>query len=273
RQVIRVSLGGKQIRLRFSNEFGTVPLTLTSVHVAKPASGGAIHAETDRQIYFQGKPVATIPAGAFLLSDPISFDLPLLSDLVVTLHTQTASDKITGHPGARCTSYLCEGEHVREATLPGVSKVEHWYFLSGVEVPMAKGQGTIVALGDSITDGRGTPTDGNGRWTDFLMQRLQGELRTRDRVAVLNAGIGGNCVVHGGLGPTALSRLDRSVLCSICKEPFSGPVSIPCGHSFCSHVSSRSFNHRTKLMYSAFGHGWIRTKSVLAVMSQHRKVE
>lgn len=215
RQIVRVSLGGRQIRVRFSNEFGTAPLTLLSAHAAKPSRDGAIRAETDRPLTFQGKPSVTIPPGAAVASDPLSFDLPPLSDLAVTLHTRTSTSDITGHPGSRCTSYLCEGDHVSAPglmNLAGASSIDHWYFLSGVEIPAHSGAGAVVTLGDSITDGRGSPTNGNGRWPDYLAQRLQADRATADRVAVLNAGIGGNCVIRGGLGPPALARFDRDVL-------------------------------------------------------------
>lgn len=212
RQVIRVSLGGKRLRVRFSNEFGTVPITLTAAHIAKPLPNGAIRPETDRALTFRRTPSATIPPGGFLDSDPIDFDLAPLSDLAVTLHTRTVSEDITGHPGARCTSFLSEGEAVSAPRLANAVKAEHWYFLSGVDVISSAGTGAMVTLGDSITDGRGTPTDGNGRWTDFLSQRLQQDKKTAGRVSVLNAGIGGNSVVRGGIGPNALTRLDRDVL-------------------------------------------------------------
>lgn len=216
RQVVRVSLGGKQLRVRLSNEFGTVPLTLTAVHVAKPREGSwspAILPETGRALSFQGQPSVTIPPGAAAVSDPFPFDLPPLSDLTVTLHTRTRTPEITGHPGSRCTSYLKEGSHVSAPDLTNSVKADHWYFLSGVEVQAKEGtRAAVVTLGDSITDGRGSPTNGNGRWPDYLARRLQANRSTANRVAVLNAGIGGNCVIKGGLGPPALARLERDVL-------------------------------------------------------------
>jgi lysophospholipase L1-like esterase len=218
RQVVRATLGGKRIRVKFCNEFGTVPLTLTAAHVARPVGGDAspglvgvtspaIRSETGRALTFHGRPSVTIPPGQAAVSDPLAFDLPALSDLVVTLHVATPSREITGHPGSRCTSYLAAGKHVAAPDLPGAVRVDHWYFLSGVEVAAPAGAHAVVTLGDSITDGRGSPTNGNGRWPDYLAARLRAE-----SVGVLNAGIGGNCVVRGGLGPTALARLDRDVL-------------------------------------------------------------
>jgi lysophospholipase L1-like esterase len=94
--------------------------------------------------------------------------------------------------------------------MPGAVKTEHWYVLSGADVVADDSSAAIVALGNSITDGRGSGTDKNDRWTDNLARRLQANPRTA-HVAVLNAGLGGNTVLRGGLGPTALTRLDRDV--------------------------------------------------------------
>jgi lysophospholipase L1-like esterase len=211
RQVVRVTLGGPRVRVRFSNEFGTVPLTLTAARAARAGSAGAILPRTDTALTFGGRASVTIAPGALAVSDACAIDVPPLSDLAVTLHTRTPSRDITGHPGSRCTSYLQAGSQVSAADLTPSVKVDHWYFLSGVEVPSSKRAGAVITLGDSLTDGRGSPTNGNGRWPDYLARRLQANPATR-QVAVLNAGIGGNAVLRGGLGPTALERLDRDVL-------------------------------------------------------------
>jgi lysophospholipase L1-like esterase len=211
RQVIHVTLGGTQLRIRFSNEFGTVPLTLTAAHIARAGMGNAILPETDCALTFEGRPSVTFAPGATVVSDPLAFALPPLSDLAVTLYISTRQMDITGHPGSRCTSYLISGNQVARRDLSGCSMVDHWYFLTGVEVMAEPGTAAVVTLGDSLTDGRGSPTNGNGRWPDYLARRLQANHKT-NRVAVLNAGIGGNCVIRGGLGPSALARLDRDVL-------------------------------------------------------------
>ena len=211
RQVVRVSIGGKRLRVRFSNGFGARPLTLRSAHVALSAGGGAIRPESDQALTFHGRPSVTIPPGAPMTSDPVDFVLPPLSDLAVTVHVRDPSTAITGHPGARCTSYLRAGDAVTAADLPGAARTPHWYYLSGVDVLAADAAAAVAALGDSITDGRGSPTDGNGRWTDHLASRLQADPATA-AVAVLNQGIGGNRVLGDGLGPNALARLDRDVL-------------------------------------------------------------
>ena len=106
-----------------------------------------------------------------MVSDPIDFDLAPLSDLAVTIRVKDPTEAITGHPGARCTSYLQGGDRVTEPDLPQAARTPHWYYLCGVDVEAADAA-AVAVLGDSITDGRGSPTDGNGRWTDHLARRL-----------------------------------------------------------------------------------------------------
>lgn len=211
RQIVRVSLGGKKLRVRFSNAFGRNPLTLAAVHVAISLGGSAIEPQTDKQLTFNGSPSASVPAGALMISDPLSFDLPPLSNLAVTIHLNDAPAGITTHPGSRATSYLQSGDLVSAAELPKAATVDHWYFLNGVDVPAGASSASIVALGDSITDGAKSTTNKNGRWTDALARRLQ-QNKSTAQIGVLNEGIGGNRLLHDGLGPNALARFDRDVL-------------------------------------------------------------
>ena len=211
RQVMHVSLGGRVLRVRFSNEFGRAPLTLVSARIARSAGGSAIDAATDRALTFGGQAAATIPGGAALISDPVAFDLPPLSNLAVSIHVRGAPPDVTGHPGSRTTSYLQAGDAVSAPDLPTAVAVDHWYFVSGIEVGAPREAGAVVILGDSITDGRGSTTNGNDRWPDVLARRLQASSAT-SQVGVLNAGIGGNRLLRDGLGPSALARVDRDVL-------------------------------------------------------------
>jgi lysophospholipase L1-like esterase len=212
RQVVHVSLGGRRLRVRFSNAFGAKPLTILSALVATPASGAAIRAESRKPLAFGGRSSVTIPQGAPMVSDPVDFELAPLSDLAVTVRVKDPTDAVTGHPGARCTSYLQAGDAVAEPDLPRAARTPHWYYLCGVDVDAPNAEAAAVAvLGDSITDGRGSPTDGNGRWTDHLARRLH-EGKGTARVGVLNQGLGGNRLLNDGLGPNALARLDRDVL-------------------------------------------------------------
>jgi lysophospholipase L1-like esterase len=211
RQVVHVSIGGQELRVRFSNAYGKGALTLVSAHVARSAGGSAIHAATGRDLAFHGRSSVTIPAGALVVSDPLDFDLPPVSDLAVTVRVRGAPPDVTGHPGSRTTSYLQAGSAVAAADLTTAARVDHWYFLSGIEVRAGRTSAAVAILGDSITDGRGSTTNGNDRWPDNLARRLQANAATRE-VAVLNQGIGGNRLLRDGLGPNALARLDRDVL-------------------------------------------------------------
>lgn len=211
RQIVHVSLGGKRLRVRLTNSYGTKPLTITAAHVAVSAGGDAIRPETDTALAFSGRPSVTIPPGALMVSDPVNFPLRPLSDLAVTVHVRDATMEITGHPGSRTTTYLTAGDFVSAARLPAPATTAHWYYINGIDVTAGDSAGAVAALGDSITDGRGSTTDRNDRWPDVLAGRLQ-ENRGTAGIAVLNAGIGGNRVLNDGLGPSALARLDRDVL-------------------------------------------------------------
>ncbi len=216
RQTVHTSLGGGTMRLRFSNAFGGAPLPITAVSVAEPLDGragvSAIEPGTSRRVTFHGDPSTVVPVGAQVVSDPLRFPLEAQENLTVTVYLAEgqASHEITSHPGSRTTSYLLAGDHVGADELSGASPVDHWYFLSGVEVRARSTAAAAVVLGDSLSDGRGSTTNGNDRWPDRLAARLRGRPATSD-VAVLNQAAGGNRVLHDGLGPNALARLDRDV--------------------------------------------------------------
>jgi lysophospholipase L1-like esterase len=211
RQTLHVSLGGERIRVRFSNAFGTTPLKIDSAHVALSMEPGGIEPQTDKALSFDGEPSTSVPPGALAYSDPVDFHLPALADLGITIHLPVAPDGITTHAGSRETSYLLAGNAV---SLPDMSRgahLDHWYFLNGVDVLAADRAAAVAVLGDSITDGRNSTTNGNDRWTDDFARRLHTSPGTSN-IGVLNEGIGGNRLVNDGPGPNALARLDRDVL-------------------------------------------------------------
>ncbi len=207
RQIVRPSIGGSGLRVRFSNAFGDTPLVIEAATLARAvqADKAAVDAASITRLRFSGKARAVIPPGADWLSDPVDLPVKAFEDLAVSIHLEAVPQRQTSHPGSRATSYWLSGDHVAEAELPSAKTVDHWYMLSGIEA-RACGGGAVVALGDSITDGRGTTTNGNDRWTDVLARRLGGKR------AVINQGIGGNRVLLDGLGPNAMARLDRDVL-------------------------------------------------------------
>src|SRR3989440_2856099 len=211
RQVVHTSIGGASLRVRLSNLFGDGPLAVTAVHVARSRGGSVIQDASDRRLTFAGADSGRLAPGTEATADPPDFAVPALGDLAVTIEIGAAPAAVTGHPGSRTTSYLQAGRRASAPELSDAATTDHWYILAGLDVvPEAPGL-AVVTLGNAITDGRGSGTNRNDRWPDNLARRLQADRRTR-RVAVLNAGIGGNTVLEGGLGPTALSRLERDVL-------------------------------------------------------------
>ncbi len=213
RQIVHLSLGGGIFRIHLSNVFGTTPLLVSSVHIARPESlaSSAIVTATDQEVTFSGSAQVTIPAGAEYVSDDVQFQADPLSSLAITIHIDKAPAQQTGHPGSRATSYLVHDDQVTASVFHEPKTFDHWEMLSGVDVQATTKSLAILALGDSITDGHGASANANERWTDALSRRLQQTKNTRE-IAVLNKGIGGNHLLTDGLGPNALARFDRDVL-------------------------------------------------------------
>ena len=213
RQIVYVSIGGSTLRVQFSNAFGTSPVTINAAHIALATSGSGIDPSTDVALTFDGEPSVTIPAGEEVFSDPFEFALLAQTKVAVTTHFGEMSNTVvTGHPGSRTTSYLqAGGDALSAESMPSAAMTDHWYILTGIDVMAPTTSRAVVILGDSITDGRGSTTNGNDRWPDALSRRLRENSPTAG-VAVLNMGVGGNAVLSGGLGPTALARFDRDVL-------------------------------------------------------------
>jgi len=215
RQFVHVTVGGKHLRVRLSNAYGTSPVTINSAHIALSAGAGSagngdINTTTDKALLFGGAPLITIPPGAVVPSDPLDFDLPSLTNVAVSIFFGNISDTtISGHPGSRTTSFILPSNVVAAASMAGAARTAHWYIISGIDVLADTEGGAVVTLGDSITDGRGSTTDGNDRWPDDLARRLNSNPRTAE-VAVVNMGIGGNGI-FAGLGPAAVARFDRDV--------------------------------------------------------------
>lgn len=210
RQIVRTTIGGTKLRVRLSNAFGTAPLTLSAASVARAPDNrdAAVDPASLRPLLFGGARSVTIAAGADMISDPVDIGkaVPAFTDLAVSIHYPDTPSVQTGHPGSRATSHMAQGNQVDAATLPNARTADRWFQLSGVELLNCTNAPVVAVLGDSITDGRGSTTNGNDRWPDILARRLAGT------AAVLNQGIGGNRLLLDGIGPNALARFDRDVL-------------------------------------------------------------
>lgn len=211
RQIVQTSISGKVVRIKLSNEFGREPVTVNAAEMARAATAGSssdIMPGTEVGLIFGGHRSVTIQPGELVTSDPVGFPMGERQNVAITLHLgQASSTSVTGHPGSRTDSYLAEGQ---TSDFGQAVKTAHWYLIDAIEVEAEKRACAVVVLGNSITDGRGSTTNGQNRWTDNLSRRLLANAKTR-RVAVLNMGLGGNCVLFGGLGPTGRSRYRRDL--------------------------------------------------------------
>ena len=206
RQVIHVSIGGDKLRMQLSNEKSQQPVEIKSVYIADTDGGKAIDQKTAKYLTFNGSRSATIEPGKAVYTDVAQYKLKPLQRLSVTISYGNTPVKATTHRGSRTTSYLAQGEVAPKADVAEVEKFEHWYSIAALEVEAPASTRCIACLGNSITDGRGTTTDAQNRWTDVLAEQLGG------KVAVINLGIGGNCVITGGLSAPASERFDRDIL-------------------------------------------------------------
>ncbi|BCJ35041.1 SGNH hydrolase [Actinocatenispora thailandica] len=215
RNVVHLSVGGTAVRIRLANTYGKRAVTIGHVTVALPAQPGATAAPALlREVTFAGVRTVRVPAGAAVASDPVPLTVTGGRDLLVSLYLpRRARVAVSYHPSAHQTNYLAGGDASTAGAAPFRHTTTHWYLLDGVDVRTADATGTVVAWGDSITDGTGSSTDANRRWPDLLADRLAGRPPGR-RHAVLDAGIAGNRLVRDGppdSGVSALTRLGTDV--------------------------------------------------------------
>ncbi len=210
RQIVQVSIGGSELRVRFSNVMGSQPLTIDAASVAKRDTEATIADETLRTLSFGGSASVTIPDGAFVLSDPVLLDVQAFDELAISLYLANETTVNTLHRRALQTNYVSSaGNHTGTAEFPIESMNESWYLLSGVDIMASSDTTVIAALGDSITDGFASTPDTNNRYPSLLALRLA---EAGNNAGVLNLGISGNRVLHGVIGPNALARFDRDVI-------------------------------------------------------------
>ena len=211
RQVVRVSIGGDTLRVRFSNEFSTSSVTMKSVQIAVSTGGNTINVATNKELKFNGTSEVTMNAGVAVTSDPIAFNLTPRMDVAITIYYGQTSTTVTGHPGSRTTSYIIAENTTTTTDFTGAVTTDHWYNINVIDVLAPSTAACVAILGNSITDGRGSTTNMQNRWPDVFSEALLRDSSTQHE-GVLNLGIGGNSVLSGGLGPTGISRYDRDIL-------------------------------------------------------------
>jgi lysophospholipase L1-like esterase len=212
RMIVRTSVGGTGMRIRLSNAFGDHPVTFASAYAGLRKQGAELVHGSNRELTFGGDASVTVPAGETVLSDPLPGRLAAQSDLVISLYVTGAQGPTTGHGMAMQTSYAAAGDHAaEEGAANWTDPMGSWYWLDAVTVETPASVGSVVALGDSITDGWDSTTDENRRWPDYLSRRLQAASGGTVK-GVANEGISGNMVLADGNGQAALNRLQRDVL-------------------------------------------------------------
>ena len=211
RDIICSSVGGSRIRLELTNQFGTSPLRVGHVTVAVAGMGAAVAPGTIHQVRLDGRASFEIPAGAQVLSDPVAMSVAPLQDLAVSLYLPDQTRAATFHLNAQQVNWISTpGDHAANAG-PGAftSVVQSWYYVSGLVVHSPGVYGTVVAFGDSITDGVQSTIGGNARWPNDLARRL--DAVNGPTLAVADEGIGGNRVLAGSrcCGASAEARFER----------------------------------------------------------------
>ncbi len=243
RQVIHVSIGGSALRLKLSNEFGSGPVSMKSVYIADTdaSCNWLVNGKSVRYLTFGGKKSVTIAPGKAVYSDACRYALKAGQRLTVTIdYGKQTPEHATSHRGSRTTSYIIKGMHKTPKPMDKAfgdgEKVDHWYNIAALEVKADAAVSVVAVLGNSITDGRGSTTNHQNRWTDFLSDELNAE----KPYGVLNLGIGGNCVVEGGLSEPAMKRFDRDILGQAGVDKliiFEGTNDIGCSSKNYEHVA------------------------------------
>ena len=210
--IVRPTIAGEQVRIRFSNACGNQPLPIGAAHIALVSKDDKIIAASDRTLTFSGKGSTRIPPGAPMLSDPVDLKFPAFAEIAVSIFLPDNVANVTFHLSGQKPTYISDpGDFTATAEIPNATTKPSWFFLSGLEVFAPRQTMTILALGDSITDGVGAKQGDYNDWPNLLANRLAAQ-KGLPEMAVVNTGIGGNRVLHDGAGISTLARFDRDVL-------------------------------------------------------------
>lgn len=220
RLIARITASGESVRIRLDNTYGTTPLVVGAASLGEPMIGPRLTPGSNRSVRFGGSAEVTVPTGGSVTSDPVAMAVLAHQDIAISLYIPEADVRPSQHGSARITSYLTgdgAGNHTADdAPDAYTGTTGSMFWLKSVDVLSSQSTGTIVAFGDSITDGSCATTNGHDRWEDWLAVRLYLDARDGAHKAVANEGIGGNTVTADVVPPPAstpgVERLDRDVL-------------------------------------------------------------
>lgn len=221
RQIIKVTSTGEKIRFRLTNQYGGSDVNIKSMHIAKQvtATSSQINTATDTAITVDGKESFAIPKGKVIQTDEIAFSVNALENIAISIYFgSTPTTNITGHRGARATTYQISGNNVSTETFSSPKTTTSWFFLADASLLTYGGSKSVVCFGDSITDGYGTDAtylgkkpDRYTRWGDYFAKRLQENEKTKN-VSVINEGIGGNSMLGSWPTDAGKDRFSRDLL-------------------------------------------------------------
>ena len=225
RMIARVTISGEAVRIRLDNTFGTSPLAIGKAYVGVRIQGAALAEGSNRQLFFNKSASVAVPPAGSVQSDPVPLKVLAQQDLAVSLYIPEANARPSQHGGAQVSSYLSANGSgdlaAEELAKPFAGTTTSMLWLKAIDVSSSSSTGSVIAFGDSITDGTCSTLDAHDRWEDWLAVRLALDAAGRGRrsahKAIVNEGIGGNTITRENLqpppdSPPGLERLDRDVL-------------------------------------------------------------
>jgi lysophospholipase L1-like esterase len=211
RMAVRISMGGKRLRVRLSNSFGSAPLAIGAVHIAQRSKDSEIVAGSDHALTFDGKPGCVIGPGIVLASDAVDMTVASMADLSISIFFPGETGPPTTHGTGLHNAYVAAGDQTNAPSFSGPVSGTQYFYVSGIDVLAPADAATVVTLGDSITDGARSTNETDHSWPILLAARLAGNKATAG-IGVANEGIGGNRILRDVSGTSALARFDRDVL-------------------------------------------------------------
>ena len=204
RQIIKISMGGKKFRIKLSNRFGNDSLEIKSLSIAKSNGNANIELSTKKNITFNNNEYILISKGEEIYSDIFNFELNSLSEIAISIFFGKVPSNLTGHIFSITNSYIEKGNKINEEKFSSDNKIEHWFFITNLEVVSTKNIKGVVCFGDSITDGRFSSVDRQERWPDFLFKKLKNE---KIDIAINNQGLSGSFLTTNGI-----ERFEKDVI-------------------------------------------------------------
>ena len=205
----RLTVDGHMARIHISNLFGTQPLTVADVHIARRSTDSSIVGATDRKVQFGGLSLVTVQPGTEAISDPVDFQVPRLADVAISIYLPNPTGLATYHPSGFQTNYIADGDVSGSINISPTQTTQSYYFVVNLDAQDQAARQSVVTLGASITDGYSSRADANRRWSNYLARRL---LDSGFDIGVLNQGISGNRLLVAGAGDSAETRFDRDAL-------------------------------------------------------------